>query len=304
MSCAQAMPERSSSTGSRHCLPYHLGMDRRFEIRKAETVGPDIVRLVVDAPRVAAHALAGQFVIVRANSRGERIPLTICEANTPNSSITLVVQAVGATTMQINAMAAGDHLSDVLGPLGAPTEVESFGRCVVVAGGVGAAIVLPVAHALSDAGNSVTAIVGARDADHLILVDELDAATDEVFITTDDGSAGLHGFVTDALAALVAEGGIDYVFTAGPIPMMRAVAETTRHMRIPTVASLNPLMVDGTGMCGGCRVTVDGDSKFACIDGPEFDAHQVDFAALTMRNKAYLDFESCRLGETKAGLDA
>jgi ferredoxin--NADP+ reductase len=279
-------------------------MGRRFVIRTTETVGPDIVRLVVEAPRVASHAQAGQFVIVRANEHGERIPLTICDTDTAAGTITLVVQAVGATTMQINAKAAGEHLADVLGPLGTPTDVEVFGTCVVVAGGVGTAIVLPVAHALSDAGNRVAAIVGARDADHLILLDEMADASDEVIITTDDGSAGLHGFVTDALATLIAAGDVDYVFAAGPIPMMRAVAEATREEEIPTVASLNPLMVDGTGMCGGCRVTVDGKSQFACIDGPEFDAHQVDFAALSMRNTAYLDFESCRLGETKAALDA
>jgi ferredoxin--NADP+ reductase len=243
-------------------------------------------------------------VIVRANDRGERIPLTICEASTASGSITLVVQAVGATTVQINAKVAGDHLADVLGPLGTATEVENYGRCIVVAGGVGTAIVLPVANALSDAGNTVTAIVGARDADHLILEAEMQAATDEVIITTDDGSAGLHGFVTDALATLIAEEEIDYVFAAGPIPMMQAVAEVTRQEQIPTIASLNPLMVDGTGMCGGCRVTIDGESKFACVDGPEFDAHQVDFAALSMRNTAYLGFESCRLDEAKAELDA
>jgi ferredoxin--NADP+ reductase len=279
-------------------------MDRRFVIRATETVGPDIVRLIVEAPRVAVHARAGQFVIVRASAQGERIPLTICEAEPEDGTITLVVQAVGATTMQINAKIAGDHLADILGPLGSPTEVEDLGTCVVVAGGVGTAIALPVARALSDAGNSVIAIVGARDADHLILLDEMADVSDEVVITTDNGSAGLHGFVTDALATLISAGDVDYVFAAGPIPMMRAVAETTRDNEIPTVASLNPLMVDGTGMCGGCRVTVDGTSQFACIDGPEFDAHQVDFATLSMRNTAYLDFESCRLGETQERLDA
>jgi ferredoxin--NADP+ reductase len=279
-------------------------MDRTFVIRTTETVGPDIQRLVVEAPRVASHARAGQFVIVRANEHGERIPLTICETDAASGTITLVVQAVGATTMQINAKTAGNHLADVLGPLGTPTEVELFGTCIVVAGGVGTAIVLPVAHALHDAGNRVVAIVGARDADHLILLDEMADASDEVITTTDDGSAGLHGFVTDALATLIATGDADYVFAAGPIPMMRAVAETTRDDQILTVASLNPLMVDGTGMCGGCRVTVDGESQFACVDGPEFDAHMVDFAALSMRNTAYLDFESCRLGDAKAALDA
>ncbi|MCL1601118.1 MAG: sulfide/dihydroorotate dehydrogenase-like FAD/NAD-binding protein [Actinomycetia bacterium] len=279
-------------------------MDRRFVIRETATVGPEIVRLVVEAPRVATHARAGQFVIVRANEHGERIPLTICEADPAAGTITLVVQAVGATTVQMNAKEVGDHLADVLGPLGTPTEIELFGTCLVVAGGVGTAIVLPVAHALSNAGNRVVAIVGARDADHLILLDEMGVACDDVIITTDDGSAGLHGFVTDALAMLISTSTVDYVFAAGPIPMMRAVAEATRGDKIVTVASLNPLMVDGTGMCGGCRVTVGGASQFACVDGPEFDAHQVDFAALATRNTAYLAFESCRLGEIGAEIDA
>ena len=279
-------------------------MDPRFVISEAEAIGPDIVRLVVEAPRVAAHARPGQFVIVRANSSGERIPLTICASEPVHGSITLVVQAVGATTSQINAKQVGDRFEDILGPLGEPTDVEPFGTCVVVAGGVGAAIVLPVAKALSEAGNDVTAIVGARDADHLILLDDMADATATVIITTDDGSRGLHGFVTDALGRLITEENVDYVFTAGLIPMMKAVADVTRTEGIQTVASLNPLMVDGTGMCGGCRVTVGGTSRFACIDGPEFDAHQVDFAALSTRNRAYLDFESCRLGRTRETLDA
>jgi ferredoxin--NADP+ reductase len=279
-------------------------MDARFVISEASTIGPDIVRLVVEAPRVAKHARPGQFVIVRANSEGERIPLTICETDPTEGTITLVVQAVGSTTTQINAKSVGDRFEDILGPLGAPTAVEQFGTCVVVAGGVGAAIVLPVAKALSEAGNHVVAIVGARDDAHLILLQETHACSDDVIITTDDGSTGLHGFVTDALRELIAERDIDYVFTAGPIPMMQAVAETTRAAGILTVASLNPLMVDGTGMCGGCRVTVDGTSQFACIDGPEFDAHKVDFEALSTRNKAYLDFESCRLGQAREVLDA
>lgn len=279
-------------------------MGQRFLVREAETVGPDIVRLVVEAPRVAVHALPGQFVIVRSTEHGERIPLTICEADADQGTITLVVQAVGSTTLQINSKTAGDRFQDVLGPLGTATRIESFGACVVVAGGVGAAIVLPVAAALTGAGNSVTAIVGARDEKHLILTEEMEAASSELVITTDDGSSGLHGFVTNALADLIAKRDIDHVFTAGPIPMMRAVADTTRDKAIHTVASLNPLMVDGTGMCGGCRVTVAGESRFACVDGPEFDAHSVDFAALAMRNTAYLDFEACRLGETREVLDA
>ncbi|MFV1970389.1 MAG: sulfide/dihydroorotate dehydrogenase-like FAD/NAD-binding protein [Acidimicrobiia bacterium] len=279
-------------------------MDRRFVIRESDTVGPDIVRLVVEAPRVAARARPGQFVIVRANNNGERIPLTICESDSTEGTITLVVQAVGSTTIQVNAKSVGEHIADVLGPLGTATEADHFGTCVVVAGGVGTAIVLPVARALSEAGNHVIAVVGARDDDHLILLDEMRKTCDEVIITTDDGSAGIHGFVTDALATLVADRTVDYVFTAGPIPMMHAVSEATRKAGIQTVASLNPIMVDGTGMCGGCRVTIGNESKFACIDGPEFNAHDVDFAALSTRNTAYLSFEACRLGEAKKAIHA
>lgn len=279
-------------------------MDHRFVIREASTIGPDIVRMVVEAPRVAAHAQPGQFVIIRSNDHGERIPLTICESDPDEGTITLVVQAVGGTTMQLNAMTVGEHLADVLGPLGTPTGIDLFGACVVVAGGVGTAIVLPVARALTRAGNRVTAIVGARNEDHLILLGEMRAATSKVIITTDDGSAGHHGLVTDALSRLMEEGDPDYVFTAGPIPMMQAVAGITRDRKILTVASLNPLMVDGTGMCGGCRVTVGGQSKFACIDGPEFDAHAVDFITLSKRNTAYLEFESCRFIEAREALDA
>ena len=192
----------------------------------------------------------------------------------------------------------------MLGPLGTPSHIERFGTCVLVAGGIGAAIVLPVAEALAEAGYVAIGIVGVRDSEHLVLLDEMRAACNEVIVTTDDGSEGLHGLVTEALVTLMAETAIDYVFTAGPIPMMQAVAERTRQDAIATVASLNPLMVDGTGMCGGCRVAINGASKFACIDGPEFDAHDVNFALLGTRTGAYLSFESCKLDEAVEALDA
>jgi ferredoxin--NADP+ reductase len=219
-------------------------------------------------------------------------------------TITLVVQAIGGTTTEINAKETGAAFSDVLGPLGLPTEIEEFGTCVVVAGGVGVAIVLPVARALAEAGNRVIGIVGARDADHLILVDEMDGVCEEVHLTTEDGSAGVRGFVTNALEEVVGSHDVDRVLTAGPIPMMRAVAEVTRPHDIPTIASLNPIMVDGTGMCGGCRVTVGGETLFACIDGPEFDAHIVDFPSLQKRNEAYRAFEACRLRDAQEAIDA
>ena len=279
-------------------------MEQRFTIHETIEIGPDIARLIVDAPRVARHGRAGQFVIVRPSGDSERIPLTICDAVPATGTITLVCQAVGGTTTEINAMEAGAAFSDILGPLGLPTEIEAFGTCVVVAGGVGVAIVLPVAKALAEAGNRVIGIVGARDADHLILIDEMGEVCDEVLLTTEDGSAGTRGFVTNALESVVASHDVDRVLTAGPIPMMRAVAELTRPYGIATIASLNPIMVDGTGMCGGCRVTVGGETLFACIDGPEFDAHTVDFLALEKRNEAYRTFEACRLRDAREVLDA
>ena len=279
-------------------------MEPRFVTRQIADVGPDIARIVVDAPRVARHARAGQFVIVRPLDTSERIPLTICGADSGSGTITLVVQAVGGTTTEINAMEAGAAFSDILGPLGLATEIERFGTCVVVAGGVGVAIVLPVAKALAEAGNRVIGIVGARDADHLILVDEMTDACAQVFLATEDGSAGTQGFVTDVLEKVMGLHDVDRVLTAGPIPMMRAVGELTRPYGTPTIASLNPIMVDGTGMCGGCRVTVGGETLFACIDGPEFDAHAVDFASLQKRNEAYHTFEACRLRDAREALDA
>jgi ferredoxin--NADP+ reductase len=276
----------------------------RFTIHETAEIGPDIARVVVDAPRVARYARAGQFVIVRPSSDSERIPLTICDADQDTGTVTLVVQAIGGTTTEINAMEAASAFSDILGPLGLPTQIHRFGTCVVVAGGVGVAIVLPVANALAEAGNRVVGIVGARDADHLILVDEMGDVCDEMLLTTEDGSTGTRGFVTDALELVVDSNDVDRVLTAGPIAMMSAVAELTRPYGVPTIASLNPIMVDGTGMCGGCRVTVGGDTLFACIDGPEFDAHAVDFLSLDNRNKAYRAFEACRLRDAQEVLDA
>lgn len=269
-------------------------MTERFEIRSTETLGPDIVRHVVHAPRVSRYARPGQFVIVRVDAAGERIPLTVSDSDVDRGTITLVVQAVGRTTTLLNERCAGDHLADVLGPLGRPTEIERFGTCATIGGGLGTAIVLPVARALADAGNDVVGIVGARDAEHLILIEDMEAICTELIVTTDDGSAGRHGFVTDALVDTVQEG-VDYVFAAGPIPMMAAVADATRPLVIKTVVSLNPIMVDGTGMCGGCRVRVGDQTRFACVDGPEFDAHLVDFELLAARNAAYLEFERCRV---------
>ncbi len=246
---------------------------------------------------MAHGARPGQFVIVRVAEGGERIPLTISSHDSEAGTITLVVQMLGATTRAFDTLVEGDCLADVLGPLGVPTDIELFGSCVVVAGGVGTAIALPVARALRDAGNTVHAIVGSRTESLLLLAAEMAAASDSLTITTDDGTSGRAGFVTDALADLLANTRVDYVFTVGPIPMMAAVADATRGSGVPTVASLNPIMVDGTGMCGGCRVKVGGETKFACVDGPEFDAHLVDFGLLAARNRAYRDFEECQMAE-------
>lgn len=269
-------------------------MEARFAVRDVSSLGPDIHRLVIDAPRVAQYARPGQFVIVRPTNDGERIPLTVCEADPASGTITLVVQGVGRSTNDLLSFLEHDRLADVLGPLGLPTEVERFGTCAIVAGGVGVAIALPVARAWKAAGNEVIGVLGARSASHLILVEELAATCDEVRLTTEDGSTGSRGLVIDALAAVLHERVLARVFVVGPIAMMRAVADLTLGADVPTVASLNPLMVDGTGMCGGCRVTIGGETRFACVDGPEFDAHLVDFDALAVRNTAYRAFEACQ----------
>jgi len=261
-------------------------------ILEAVDVAPQVRRIRVDAPRVAGHHRAGQFVILRVTPDGERIPLTIADSHRDDGSITLYVQAVGRTTRLLNRLEAGDHINDIAGPLGKPTEIRDYGAAIVIGGGLGIAIAYPVALALVRAGNTVDAILGARDATHLFLEDELREAGIATHPCTDDGSLGRHGFVTDELAAMLDTGHRpDIVFAAGPIVMMRAVAEVTRPFEISTVASLNPIMVDGTGMCGGCRVVVDGRTRFACVHGPEFDAHAVDFEILEQRNRAYRSFE-------------
>ena len=275
-----------------------------YRVAAATTIAPEIRRIEVEAPAIAKKHRAGQFVILRVTPTGERIPLTIGEADIEAGTITLFVQGVGHTTRLLNLLEAGDFVSDVAGPLGRPSEIERYGRAVVVGGGLGTAIAYPVTQALLTAGNDVVAIIGGRTREHVLLEAELEAAGAEVIACTDDGSYGRPGFVTDALLDLIDSGtSIDLVFAAGPIPMMRAVAETTRPHGIATIASLNPIMVDGTGMCGGCRVGVGGSTKFACVDGPEFDAHLVDFDLLERRNRAYVEFEGDRR-EHLADLDA
>lgn len=267
-------------------------------------LSPNVTRLEVLAPRIAQIRQPGQFVIVRKGHGGERIPLTIADANPAAGSITLVIQAVGKSTRELVALQPNEAIQDIVGPLGHPTELVTEGRVVCVGGGVGTAVVHPIAQGLHQLGVPVTSIIGGRSKEWVIFEDELRAQGD-VVVCTDDGSAGRHGFVTDALRDVLEQGGITAVYAVGPVPMMRAVSEMTRPFGIHTIVSLNPIMIDGTGMCGGCRVTVGGEVKFACVDGPEFDGHQVDFDELRDRLGTYRTFEqqalerheeACRLG--------
>lgn len=272
---------------------------RVHTIRSKRRLSPNVTRLVVDAPRIAAVRRPGQFVIVRLGPGAERIPLTIADADPEAGTITLVVQAVGASTQDLVAVDSGAVIQDVAGPLGRPTELLGQGRAVCVGGGVGTAVVYPIAQALAANGVAVTSIIGGRSAEWVIFEEEL-RGCGEVLVCTDDGSAGRHGFVTMALADLCAQGGIDEVYAVGPVPMMRACAEVTRPYGIKTTVSLNSIMVDGTGMCGGCRVVVGGESRYACVDGPEFDGHLVDFDILGSRLTTYRDFEQRALARRTA----
>jgi len=269
-----------------------------FEVIQNKVLAPNLHRMVVRAPRIAASRRAGQFVIVRAAIGEERIPLTIGDADPADGTITLFVQAVGDSTRRIVATPPRGLLRDVAGPLGLPTEIEPWGRVACIGGGVGTAVLFPLAKALAEAGNDVTTVIGGRSAPYIILADELAAFSADLQVTTEDGSLGRKGFVTTPLQELLSdsERTPQAVFAVGPVPMMRAVAELTRPHRIKTVVSLNPIMIDGTGMCGGCRVVVDGEPKFACVDGPEFDGHLVDYAGLADRLTMYQEHaHACRL---------
>ena len=276
-----------------------------FNILHAEFLAPGIKRFVIEAPRIARKQRPGQFVIVRIHEEGERIPLTIENSDPQKGTINIVVQSLGKTTTLLNSLGAGDHIMDVVGPLGKPSEIEKFGTVVVMGGGVGTAMAYPTAAALKHAGNKVISIVGARNKELVILEREMREVSDVLMITTDDGSYADKGFVTDKLRQLIQNGvPINLVLAIGPIPMMRAVADMTRSEHIRTLVSLNPIMIDGTGMCGGCRVLVDNKSQFACVDGPEFDAHQVNFAVLVQRNGAYRSQEQQSLAEYRRALES
>lgn len=253
-------------------------------------LSPNVTRLVISAPRIAQVRQPGQFVIVRRGPGAERIPLTIADADAEKGTITLVIQAVGKTTMDLCDLTVGDAITDVAGPLGKATELIDAGHAVCVGGGVGTAVVHPIAQGLAARGVRVTSIIGGRSREWVILEQELRRYGD-VVICTDDGTYGRAGFVTDALRDLLDAGGVDEVYAVGPVPMMRAVAGLTAPYAVPTLVSLNAIMVDGTGMCGGCRVTVGGETRYACVDGPEFDAHLVDFKMLADRLTTYRTFE-------------
>jgi ferredoxin--NADP+ reductase len=277
-------------------------------IRRKEPLGQDVTRYIVDAPLVAKHHKPGQFVIIRVTDHGERIPLTIADADPVMGTITLIVQAVGKTTREMAMLRPGNVLHDIVGPLGKPTHIQRFGTVLCVGGGIGTAPLYPIAKGMKEARNRVITVIGARTHDLLILESDMRMVSDEVIVTTDDGSYGTKGLVTDAIRSLVADGvHFDQAVVIGPPLMMKFTSLLTKELGIPTIASLNPIMIDGTGMCGGCRVMVGGETKFACVDGPEFDAHEVDWDTLIRRLKMYRTEEqaaSDRLDhECKVGLD-
>ncbi len=274
-----------------------------FKIVKKEVLAPSLTEFVIEAPLVARKRKPGNFVILRVNEKGERIPLTIVDSDQSAGTITLIVQTIGKTTKLLSVQEEGDYLLDVVGPLGNPTPIKLHGTAVCIAGGVGTAEVFPIAKALKDARNYVITIVGARSKELVILEDELRAFCDKVYITTDDGSYGRKGFVSDQLQDLLnSDVRVDVVYAIGPVIMMKVISEMTKPYNIPTFVSLNPIMMDGTGMCGACRVSVGGKMKFACVDGPEFDGHQVDFGELIQRNRTYVDLENLSMEEFEAGL--
>ncbi|MDO9069736.1 MAG: sulfide/dihydroorotate dehydrogenase-like FAD/NAD-binding protein [Deltaproteobacteria bacterium] len=260
-----------------------------FRVTSNETLAENLHRMVVSAPRVARARKPGQFVMVRLAQGEERIPLTISDADPISGTITLYIQAVGASTRKIVAIKAGESIRDVAGPLGKETKIINWGRVVCVGGGVGTAVLFPLVKALAEAGNQVTTIIGGRSSRLIILLEELTQLSNTLIVTTEDGSLGTSGFVTGPLRELLAdtERCPQAVFAVGPVPMMKAVAEMTRKQGIETIVSLNPIMIDGTGMCGGCRVQIGSETRFACVDGPEFDAHQVDFDGLIDRLTCY-----------------
>jgi len=267
-----------------------------YEIVKSEKLTPDVIKLEIKAPHIAKKAKAGQFIMVTPDEHGERVPLTMADFSPEKGTITIAALEIGKTTRQLGKMKAGDKVFSLVGPLGLPTELHKYGNVVSIGGGIGLALMYPVVRAFRQAGNHTINIIGAKNEKLLIYEDEIKSVSDEFFVCTDDGSKGHHGFVSDVLKKLIAENKkIDVVYAVGPIIMMKVIANITKPHNIHTVVSLNPIMVDGTGMCGSCRVIIDGKTKFGCVDGPEFDGHKVDFENLTARNKRYIPEEQVAL---------
>lgn len=277
-----------------------------YKILTKKILNPQIFLMEVEAPLVARKAEPGQFIILRTNEYGERVPFTIADFDRKKGTVTIIVQVVGKTTQDMLKMQEGEYLSDFAGPLGIPTELEGIKKAAVIGGGLGTAIAYPQAKKLHSLGADVTVITGFRNKDLVILEDELKAVSDKLIITTDDGSNGLQGFVTDRLKEQIEAGEkFDKVIAIGPLVMMRAVCNLTEQYGIPTVVSMNPVMIDGTGMCGGCRVIVDGETKFACVDGPDFDGHKIDWHAALNRQGMFKAHEKraceegiCRIGRS------
>lgn len=263
-----------------------------YQIVEKKVIAKDVFLNRIKAPYLARKRKAGQFLILRIDENGERIPLTIVDSDPVEETVTIIYQVVGKTTRELSALEGGAELIDVVGPLGRPTHIEKLGTIACVGGGIGNAPLLPIAKAFKKEGNKLVTVVGARTKDLLILEEEMEAISDRFVVTTDDGSYAKKGFVTDALKEVIEEGEkIDLALAIGPIPMMRAVSELTKPYGIKTYVSLNPIMVDGTGMCGACRVTIGGKTRFVCVDGPEFDGHEVDFLELAKRNRAFIEQE-------------
>ncbi|MFQ3549565.1 MAG: sulfide/dihydroorotate dehydrogenase-like FAD/NAD-binding protein [Armatimonadota bacterium] len=273
----------------------------KSKIIKKEKLSPILTKFILQSPLISASAKPGQFIIVWPGEKSERIPLTISDIDRENGTITIIFQEVGKSTVELGKFNEGDLIPSLAGPMGRPSEIEKYGTVVVVGGGVGTAIARPVAKALKNAGNKLISILGAREKSLIILEDDIKSFSDELIITTDDGSYGRQGLVTDALKDLIESQKVDMVFAVGPLPMMRAVANLTESYKIKTVVSLDPIMIDGTGMCGGCRVTIGGETKFTCVDGPEFDAHLVDWDELKSRKAYYFDQERKAYQEAFSG---
>ncbi len=269
-----------------------------YKIVSKKVLNPTVVEMNIEAPFVAKKAKAGQFIILRVDEEGERIPLTIAGYDREMGTVRIIFQSVGATTMKLAAKKTGEYISDFAGPLGRPTEIEGLRKVCVVGGGVGCAIALPVAEALHEMGAEVHSVVGFRSRDLLILEDEFSACSDKFIVMSDDGSVGRRGLVTEALKELLDTEKYDMVITIGPLIMMKFVVETCRPFAVPVTVSMNPIMIDGTGMCGGCRLTVGGKTLFACVDGPDFDGYAVDFDEAMARGSIYRDFEAHRREET------